>query len=725
MGHRAYKTTGASMKVAMRLLGVELRVTGLERLPDRPVLFVVNHFTRFETFLIPYAIFNRFDRPVHTLATDNIFKGIFGKYLRSLGVMSIRAPQRNRTIVAELMTGRANWVIYPEGGLVKSKKTVENGRLRVSRGERIAPPHTGAAVLALKAELRKRRYLEAIAADDRRRMEYYEDRYDVAGPDDVPKGGVIVVPVNITYPRLRARRNIIHRAARLLGRGLDPRLDEELQVEGTILFGREGTSVHFGDPIEVSDYLHRTGELGRTIAGWFGKAGNDDLFLRRAARRLTGRSMRGIYGATEINFDHLFCYGLRAAKTDVLPVRQFHRSLYLAALELRQRDDIRLHPVLRNGIVALDTGDPFEPLESIERLALREGVVRRAGDSYVIDRQALERNHHFHAVRLKKMVQVIANELEPIDVAVNAVADAVNASPRELASRLPNAIWASDRSLYQREYTSWHEPGVSKPIEYGEPFFLEAPKARAGVVLAHGYLACPEQIRPFAEHLHARGLSVYGVRLGGHGTAPPQLAEATWQAWLETMLQAHSALRHRCPRVIVGGFSLGGVLACMLAARRADEVDGVFTINAPVKLRHRLAPLVPAVLGVNGAMKRFRSTPEASRHNHDSESPDINYDVDYLAGIRELRRAIKRCRRTLPGVVAPTLVIQTEDDPVVTPRGAMTLHDRLGTRSKTVVWLPGDRHVIVRGDGSDAVFERVCTFVDRVCDEERSDTTSG
>ena len=89
---RLYKATAAFMTAMMRVMGGRLRLSGLERLPDRPILFVVNHFTRFETFLIPYVVHRHFGHPVRTLATHTLFRGLFGRYLRKVGVISVRDP---------------------------------------------------------------------------------------------------------------------------------------------------------------------------------------------------------------------------------------------------------------------------------------------------------------------------------------------------------------------------------------------------------------------------------------------------------------------------------------------------------------------------------------------------------------------------------------------------------------------------------------------------------
>ena len=53
MGLRTYKVTGAMLGVLGNRLKVRMVPSGLENLQDRPTLFVVNHFTRLETFGAP------------------------------------------------------------------------------------------------------------------------------------------------------------------------------------------------------------------------------------------------------------------------------------------------------------------------------------------------------------------------------------------------------------------------------------------------------------------------------------------------------------------------------------------------------------------------------------------------------------------------------------------------------------------------------------------------
>lgn len=716
MVSQTYVATGVLLRALEKTLGIRLRVSGGENLEDRPTLFVVNHFTRFETMIIPYVVYRYSPKQLRSLADHALFKGVLGRYLTSCGVMSVHEPLRNRTIIHDLMTGLYDWVIYPEGVMLKNKKVVQNGRLTLNCPDRHRAPHTGAAVLALKTELTKRRIRSAQAAGRESQCLVDLERYGIDSPQDICPDDTMIVPVNITYYPLRPDKNVLNRLAKMIRPDLPARVDEELQVEGKILLGDSQMSIHFAKPITVADYLDRPTQILRRIARLISKPLETDLLLGRQARRLTGDAMAAIYHSVEINFDHLFCYGLCAHPSDTIPIGKMRRALYLSAIQLRQHDDLRLHPHLRAGMTPLVTGGPFEPLDSIIKLAQDDGVLSVEEGVYRIHHAALMDPHDFHAIRLNNAVQVIANELEPVRVATSTIRANINLDEPTLRKRVSQHVAQIDRHAFVRDYDLSCTPGPCKPAHIGEPFFLEAPDLRVGVVLAHGYLSAPEEIRPMAQYLHERGLSVYGVRLMGHGTTPQALTSVTWQDWMRSMARGYAAIRHRCERVVVGGFSLGGVLSLCLAATGHHEIDAVFSINAPMKLRDRRTVMIPAVLWWNRLLRSVRlgDGADASVPNDDTESPGINYEVNYLRGARQLQLAMSACRKQLRRVTAPALVVQADADPLVHPQSAKLIYESLGSPSKWIAEMDFDRHVIVRGDRCEQVFEAVFSFVNRV-----------
>ncbi|MBO9341627.1 MAG: alpha/beta fold hydrolase, partial [Roseiflexus sp.] len=101
-----------------------------------------------------------------------------------------------------------------------------------------------------------------------------------------------------------------------------------------------------------------------------------------------------------------------------------------------------------------------------------------------------------------------------------------------------------------------------------------------GVLLIHGFGGDPAEVLPLAAALIQDGYSVYAPLLPGHGTLPDAMAGVQWQQWAEAAAHGFAALRQRCDNVVIVGFSMGGLLALILAA------------HLPVA---RLAVLAPAL----------------------------------------------------------------------------------------------------------------------------------
>ena len=69
MNRFAYRMTGLAIKTIADLSKAHIHIHGAEHIPHGSLLFVINHFTRIETLLMPYQIFKLTDIPVWSLAS--------------------------------------------------------------------------------------------------------------------------------------------------------------------------------------------------------------------------------------------------------------------------------------------------------------------------------------------------------------------------------------------------------------------------------------------------------------------------------------------------------------------------------------------------------------------------------------------------------------------------------------------------------------------------------
>ena len=89
MGAIAVNTAKWTLDVLTRLIKANVRLHNAEAVKeDMSPLFVVNHFTRLETILLPYILNKHIGREVWSLAAEELFVGRIGEFLLAMGTVS-------------------------------------------------------------------------------------------------------------------------------------------------------------------------------------------------------------------------------------------------------------------------------------------------------------------------------------------------------------------------------------------------------------------------------------------------------------------------------------------------------------------------------------------------------------------------------------------------------------------------------------------------------------
>ena len=712
----AFTMTRWALKLASRMIQAKVRVHNLEVIEkDMSILFVVNHFTRLETLLIPYEINIRTGLQVWSLAAAELFVGRMGQYLRSMGTVSTQDPDRDKVIINSLLRGDNPWLIFPEGQMIKDKKVIDApGVYSVyNRGKR-RPPHRGAAVLALLTEYYRHRLRQQQECGDSEQLDALKTQFELDDLDPVLNKRTVIVPINITYFPIRARENFMLRMAASFARGeMSPRAIEELSVEGTFLSSDTTIDITLGEPIDIDAYLNRPDfrPLLDCAHEELLSSHDPESVFTQAADRLTRRYMESIYQLTRINYDHIFATIIRFQGTKPFTERRYRNRIYLVAHELNRRPHYHLNDDLKETYRQIIFEDPSEEFHNFMELCIKEKIIRRDG-RYYVRIPGVKRGHSdFHTVRTEEPTYVIANEVEPLDVFFDLVKEITSLSRKELSQRVRKLFFEEDQRIFEEDYQEFKSE-QSHPRDIGRPFLISPEKPRAGIVLVHGYLAAPEEVRGLAEYLRDQGYAVYGVRLKGHGTSPEDLAQVRWEDWYTSFNRGYVVIKSLTDKVILGGFSTGGLVALMGAGFKRDKVQAVFSINAPRRLRQYSARFASTVMSMNSLLRRFKRGRESWDYvANNPENPHINYKRNPVAGVVQLDAIMKATDQHLPNIVAPTLIVQASKDPVVHSDSGAELFSRVGTPYKELLVVERDRHGIINGDGAEDIFERVNHFL--------------
>jgi esterase/lipase/1-acyl-sn-glycerol-3-phosphate acyltransferase len=715
VNRHAYLATGHVIALMEALSKVNVTIHGRENIPDGSLIFVVNHFTRIETILLPYHIYHLTNRPVWSLASSAMFAGAFGQLLEAVGAVSTRAPDRDRVIVKSLLSGEANWIIFPEGCMVKDKVIVERARYAVSCAGGRRAPHTGAATLALRTEFYRQR-LRRMAADMPAEAERLRQLFGIEDLAPVLSGRTFIVPVNITYYPLRARENALSRLAGLLPGQLEARYHEELLTEGAMVLKGVDIDIRFGQAMETSECL-TCGTIEQDIFAPKQIDFDDRLpsrqAMRREGHRLMRRYMAAIYEHTTVNHDHLFASLLRG-----LPFRRFseddfrRRAFLLASSEALS--GLHRHQSLESGQAALLTDDRHHKINEFLSLALETGVIRSDGADFIKDPAKFSSSFDLNRARIDNPLGVIANEVLPLKVLQREVL-LTAWMPSLFVGRLVHTrlLRRADEE-FESDYRTFLRTGESKERDIGRPYLLKGRSRKLGVVLVHGFLAAPREVSELAAYLERQGLWVMAVRLKGHGTSPEDLALRGADDWRESVDNGYAALSMVCKRVVVVGFSFGGGLALDCTVRNR-KVAGVVAVCPPLRLQDFSSRVAPTLDIWNKLMTTVRYQ-KGKREFVEikPEHPHINYQRLPVAGLVALEQFMGELEARLPDITAPALIIQSQGDPVVDPEGSRLLFERLGSPQKEYRLIDSARHGILLGEGSGAVYTMIGEFIERI-----------
>jgi carboxylesterase len=228
-----------------------------------------------------------------------------------------------------------------------------------------------------------------------------------------------------------------------------------------------------------------------------------------------------------------------------------------------------------------------------------------------------------------------------------------------------------------------------------------------GCLLVHGFTGTPQNVRPLADYLARRGLTVSAPRLPGHGTTVQDLDLTGPQEWLAAAEQALSDLRQTCTTVFVAGISMGGTLTLELA-RRHPDLAGIVVMAAPVLAMEALEPLVndpdrpatvPAPWSTVGVL------------TEDVGVGGIAYLEMPLGALERGMALMSEVREGLGDVTVPTLLVYGDADQIVDKANGPFVLDAVKSEDKRLLALPDSSHEVTLDVDRERIMVEVFDFV--------------
>lgn len=224
--------------------------------------------------------------------------------------------------------------------------------------------------------------------------------------------------------------------------------------------------------------------------------------------------------------------------------------------------------------------------------------------------------------------------------------------------------------------------------------FKENPVHNTGILLLHGFAGNPDEIKPLQDYLVQSGYSVECPLLPGHGLGRKELSKTTHGDWITAAEQTYFELSQKLGKIVVIGFSMGGLLAVNLWNY---GFSGMVTVNMPV---YYWNPKIIAANLISDFRQYGRKYLEAS-----TDKP--------FSSMVEFQRLLAKTKPMLGNITCKTMVIQALDDDTVHYKSADYILNQI--RADRDIYRPArGGHMIFHSESGDEACRRIESFI-RTC----------
>lgn len=225
-------------------------------------------------------------------------------------------------------------------------------------------------------------------------------------------------------------------------------------------------------------------------------------------------------------------------------------------------------------------------------------------------------------------------------------------------------------------------PIFQNPHLNGNTRFLEGHES-TGFLLIHGFTATTVEVSMLGMYFFKKGYPVLMPLLPGHGTSPEDLNTKNYQDWIDSVESAYADLSSRVDHIIVGGESMGAVLALHLGALHADIMALLLyspALHVPMLKKYRWLRWVRPII---------------NKGNYDEQMPWQGYTVYPLKAANEFFKLQCKVKKELSDINTPLLIFHGHYDRTIDPIVSDQIFSNVSSINKKIIRMKNSGHVML------------------------------
>lgn len=275
-------------------------------------------------------------------------------------------------------------------------------------------------------------------------------------------------------------------------------------------------------------------------------------------------------------------------------------------------------------------------------------------------------------------------------------------------------------SLVNAEERDLPRDSITGVIEGLEPRDFGPDDSRFGALFVHGIGGSPKDFDGLPERLAERGWRVRVMLLPGHGTRARDLKKATAEQEIEAVRREVARMNERHETVLLVGFSMGGALSTITAAREAGRIDGL-VLGAPYygvtyKWYYGLRPETWTRLLAGPVPWVYKGDIFRAINDRSNKKSFFTYRVmptHSFVMLGELGR-IAGAPETLKSITCPVLVVHSPKDIAASFEASAAAFEAMPAKDKRFVKLENTDHHLFWDFDREQVYREVLAFAEKL-----------
>jgi carboxylesterase len=253
---------------------------------------------------------------------------------------------------------------------------------------------------------------------------------------------------------------------------------------------------------------------------------------------------------------------------------------------------------------------------------------------------------------------------------------------------------------YQKGLAQWQEMERSRPRACHEAYeskqLLYGRKTAVSILILHGYSQNPERIEPYIDFLSKSGFNILAPRLMGHFDQNLKaLDQISYQDWLSQAERSFQVAKAMGDRVVVIGYSLGGLLASRIALDHPEDISALILLSPAWRVNSKISggSLIGRILNMsaNDFLKEEVGCNSATPYMSSNGGRQVEMTASYTE--HQFSGSYPSVESTVfRQINAPVLLAMIENDDTIDSRQILNSFSPHDSGYRTLLVYPGDDH---------------------------------